>query len=59
MQWADNLGAESDTVTDLIKEDNEEIKLELMAQIQKVNRKAVSNAQKVSISLIAIPFCAK
>ena len=54
MQWADNLGAESDTVTDLIKEDNEEIKLELMAQIQKVNRKAVSNAQKVSISLIAI-----
>ena len=56
MQWADNLGAESDTVTDLIKEDNEEIKLELMAQIQKVNRKAVSNAQKVSISLIAILF---
>jgi len=52
-EWADNLGAESDTVTDLIKEDNEEIKLELMAQIQKVNRKAVSNAQKVHKFMIA------
>ena len=49
LQWAENLGAESETVTDLIKEDNEEVKLELMAQIQKVNRKAVSNAQKVII----------
>ena len=46
-QWAEELGAESETVTDLLEEDNEEVRLELMAQIQKVNRKAVSNAQKV------------
>jgi hypothetical protein len=36
-------------VTDLIAEDNEEVRLEIMALIQKVNRKAVSNAQKVNI----------
>ena len=46
-QWAEELGAESETVTDLLEEDNEEVRLEMMAQIQKVNRKAVSNAQKV------------
>ena len=33
----------------MIAEDNEEVRLEIMAEIQKVNRKAVSNAQKVEI----------
>merc|ERR1719244_2556983 len=46
IEWAENLGAESETVTDLIAEDNEEVRLEIMAQIQKVNRRAISNAQK-------------
>jgi len=53
LEWAENLGAESETVTDLIAEDNEEVRLEIMAQIQKVNRKAVSNAQKVHKFMIA------
>lgn len=53
IEWAENLGAESETVTDLIAEDNEEVRLELMAMIQKVNRKAVSNAQKVHKFMIA------
>jgi len=51
--WAEELGAESVTVTDLVAEDNEEVKLELMAGIQKVNRKAISNAQKVHKFMIA------
>merc|ERR1712142_1247086 len=53
IEWAENLGAESETVTDLIAEDNEEVRLEIMAQIQKVNRKAISNAQKVHKFMIA------
>jgi len=53
IKWAEELGAESETVTDLLEEDNEEVRLELMAQIQKVNRKAVSNAQKVHKFMIA------
>jgi len=51
--WAEELGAESETVTDLLEEDNEEVKLDIMAQIQKVNRKAISNAQKVHKFMIA------
>ena len=47
IQWAKHLGAEAETVTDLIDEDNEKIGLEIMAQIQKVNRRAISSAQKV------------
>merc|ERR1711936_1374887 len=53
IEWAENLGAESETVTDLIAEDNEEVRLEIMAQIQKVNRRAISNAQKVHKFMIA------
>jgi len=53
IEWAEELGAEATTVTGLIAEDNEEVKLELMAQIQKVNRKAISNAQKVHKFMIA------
>jgi len=53
IEWAEELGAESTTVTDLVDEDNEEVKLELMAGIQKVNRKAISNAQKVHKFMIA------
>ena len=71
LAWAEELGAEATTVTELLEEDNEEVglglavldvvilhvcilhtftqvKLEIMAQIQKVNRKAISNAQKVN-----------
>jgi len=53
LAWAEELGAEAETVTDLLEEDNEEVKLEIMALIQKVNRKAVSNAQKVHKFMIA------
>ena len=35
-------------MTDIIEEDNEKVVMEIMAQIQKVNRKAISSAQKVS-----------
>ena len=91
LAWAEELGAEATTVTELLEEDHEEVglcayfvarvslrgaqilrsnciicswkneeyvqwgethvlqvKLEIMAQIQKVNRKAISNAQKVN-----------
>ena len=48
IQWAKHIGAESETVTDLIDEDNEKIGIEIMEQIQKVNRRAISSAQKVS-----------
>merc|ERR1719244_1783956 len=51
--WAEELGAEATTVTELLEEDNEEVRLEIMAQIQKVNRKAISNAQKVHKFMIA------
>ena len=34
-------------MTELIDEDNEKIGLEIMDQIQKVNRRAISSAQKV------------
>jgi len=53
VEWAEELGAESTTVSGLLLEDNEEVRLELMAGIQKVNRKAISNAQKVHKFMIA------
>ena len=91
--WAEELGAEATTVTELLEEDNEEVclgalvvdgyvlllvlmimswmteclvafavnayllqvKLEIMAQIQKVNRKAISNAQKVDDKVLLNP----
>ena len=86
--WAEELGAEATTVTELLEEDNEEVclgalvwdayvlhlswmteclgafavnayllqvKLEIMAQIQKVNRKAISNAQKVDDQVLLNP----
>ena len=79
LAWAEELGAEATTVTELLEEDNEEVglgallhilfleevhlrfiflqvKLEIMAQIQKVNRKAISNAQKVNDSCSAPGF---
>jgi len=51
--WGEELGLEAETVTGLLEEDNEEVRLEVMAQIQKVNRKAISNAQKVHKFMIA------
>ena len=51
--WAEEFGNESETVTDFLLEDNEEVRLEIMNHIQKVNRKAVSNAQKVHKFMIA------
>ena len=79
LAWAEELGAEATTVTELLEEDNEEVglgallhilllkslhlrfiflqvKLEIMAQIQKVNRKAISNAQKVSDPSSVLPW---
>jgi len=53
VEWAEALGAESDTVSGLLAEDNEEVRMAIMAEIQKVNRKAVSNAQKVHKFMIA------
>ncbi|XP_023334376.1 long-chain-fatty-acid--CoA ligase ACSBG2 [Eurytemora carolleeae] len=51
-KWAENLGAEAETISELL-EDEEEVRLEILAGIQKVNRKAVSNAQKVHKFMIA------
>ena len=47
LQWAEDLGVEAETAGDIIEEDNPEIKAFIMGAIQKVNRKAVSNAAKV------------
>jgi len=52
-QWAEDLGSEAETVTDLVEEDNEDVRLELLEGIQKVNRRAISNAQKVHKFMIA------
>ena len=41
---------EAETADDIISEDNPEIKAFVMGAIQKVNRKAVSNAAKVIIT---------
>jgi len=53
IKWADEFGSEAETITQLLLEDNEEVRLEIMNQIQKVNRKAISNAQKVHKFMIA------
>lgn len=53
IEWASDLGAEATTVSGLLEEDNEEVRLEILAGIQKVNRKAISNAQKVHKFMIA------
>lgn len=53
IEWTEALGGESETVSDFLVEDNEEVRLEIMAQLQKVNRKAVSSAQKVHKFMIA------
>ena len=52
MQWAEDLGVEAETAEDIIEEDNPEIKAFIMGAIQKVNRKAVSNAAKVIIDVV-------
>ena len=41
---------EAETAEDIINEDNPEIKAYIMGAVQKVNRKAVSNAAKVVIT---------
>ena len=41
---------EAETADDIISEDNPEIKAFVMGAVQKVNRKAVSNAAKVIIT---------
>ena len=41
---------EAETAEDIINEDNPEIKAFVMGAIQKINRKAVSNAAKVIIT---------
>merc|ERR1712200_107664 len=52
-EWVEDLGSEAETLTELLKEDNEDVRLEILAGIQKVNRKAISNAQKVHKFMIA------
>lgn len=52
-EWAEELGCEADTVSELLEEDNEDVRLEILDGIQKVNRKAISNAQKVHKFMIA------
>jgi long-chain-fatty-acid--CoA ligase ACSBG len=53
VSWAAKLGVEVDTVSNLLANDSAEVKLEIMAHMQKVNRKALSNAQKVHKFMIA------
>jgi len=52
-EWADDLGCEAKTVTELLNMDNEDLRLEILEGIQKVNRKAISSAQKVHKFMIA------
>merc|ERR1719210_2978168 len=53
VKWAEDFGVEAETAEDIINEDNPEIKAFVMGAIQKVNRKAVSNAAKVHKFMIA------
>lgn len=52
-EWAEELGSEATTISELLEEDNEDVRLEILAEIQKVNRRAISNAQKVHKFMIA------
>merc|ERR1719278_2220804 len=47
IKWAEDMGVEAETAEEIIEEDNPEIKAFIMGAIQKVNRKAVSNAAKI------------
>jgi len=53
VRWAEDFGVEAETADDIISEDNPEIKAYVMGAIQKINRKAVSNAAKVHKFMIA------
>lgn len=52
-EWAEENGSEAETVTELLEEDNEDVRLDLLEGIQRVNRRAISNAQKVHKFMIA------
>merc|ERR1712071_389853 len=51
--FVDDCGSDATTVTEILQEDNEDVRLEILEGIQKVNRKAISNAQKVHKFMIA------
>jgi len=51
--FVDDCGSDATTVTEILEEDNEDVRLEILEGIQKVNRKAISNAQKVHKFMIA------
>jgi len=52
-EWAEENGSEAETVTELLEEDNEDVRLDILEGIQRVNRRAISNAQKVHKFMIA------
>eukprot|EP00088_Acartia_fossae_P049686 TRINITY_DN5492_c0_g1_i1.p1 TRINITY_DN5492_c0_g1~~TRINITY_DN5492_c0_g1_i1.p1 ORF type:complete len:720 (-),score=161.38 TRINITY_DN5492_c0_g1_i1:926-3085(-) len=52
-EWVEENGSEATTVTELLEEDNEDVRLDVLEGIQKVNRRAISNAQKVHKFMIA------
>lgn len=51
--WAEENGSEAETVTELLEEDNEDVRLDILEGIQRVNRRAISSAQKVHKFMIA------
>jgi len=53
ISWLDSLGSSSVTPQEVIAEDNEEVKEALMKSLKIVNKKALSNAQKVHKYMIA------
>jgi len=52
-EWAEENGSEAETVTELLEEDNEDVRLDILEGIQRVNRRAISSAQKVHKFMIA------
>jgi len=52
-EWAEENGSDAETVSELLEEDNEDLRLDILEGIQRVNRRAISNAQKVHKFMIA------
>jgi len=52
-EWLQERDCHAKSAVEVIKEDNEDVKIDIMNRIKKVNKKATSNAQKVHKFMIA------
>ena len=52
-EWLEERGCEATTAEEVIEEDNEDVGIDIMNRIKKVNKSATSNAQKVHKFMIA------